>query len=129
MTPRIDEVATDLYRISLYVPQFDLQFNHFLIKDEEPLLFHTGMRGMFPAVREAVASLIDPATLRWISWSHFEVDECGALNDWLAVAPNATPVCGELGAMVNIADFANRPPRALKPDEILETGYRVTTAL
>jgi flavorubredoxin len=122
MTPRIDEVATDLFRISLYVPEFDLQFNHFLIRDEEPLLFHTGMRGMFPAVREAVASVIEPASLRWISWSHFEVDECGALNEWLAIAPKATPVCGELGAMVNIADFANRRPRALKPDEILETG-------
>jgi flavorubredoxin len=72
-----------------------------------------------------VATLIDPASLRWISWSHFEVDECGALNEWLAAAPNALPVCGELGAMINIGDFSNRPPRALKPDEILETGrYR-----
>ena len=122
MTARIDEIAPDLYRICLYVPAFDLQFNHFLIKDDEPLLFHTGMRGMFPAVHEAVARLIDPATLRWISWSHFEVDECGALNEWLAAAPAATPVCGEVGAMVNIADFSNRPPRALKPSEILETG-------
>jgi flavorubredoxin len=122
MTARIDEVATDLFRISLYLPQFDLQFNHFLIRDEEPLLFHTGMRSMFPAVREAVASLIDPASLRWISWSHFEVDECGALNEWLAVAPNAQFVCGELGAMINVNDFANRPGRGLKPDEILETG-------
>jgi flavorubredoxin len=122
MTPRIDEVATDLYRICVYVPEFELQFNHFLIRDEEPLLFHTGMRGMFPAVREAVASLIDPVTLRWISWSHFEVDECGALNEWLAVAPQATPAVGTLGAMINIADFANRPPRALRPNEILETG-------
>jgi flavorubredoxin len=122
MTARIDEIAPDLYRISLYVPDFDLQFNHFLVRDDEPLLFHTGMRGMFPAVREAVARLIDPAGLRWISWSHFEVDECGALNEWLAAAPNALPVCGELGAMINIADFSNRPPRALKPNEILRTG-------
>jgi flavorubredoxin len=122
MTARIDEVAPDFYRISLYVPDFDLQFNHFLIKDEEPLLFHTGMRGMFPAVREAVARVIDPATLRWISWSHFEVDECGALNEWLAVAPQATPVCSEVGAMVNINDFSNRPPRGLKPADVLQTG-------
>ena len=122
MTARIDEIATDLYRISLYVPQFDLQFNHFLIRDEEPLLFHTGMRSMFPAVRDALASLIDPASLRWISWSHFEVDECGALNEWLAIAPKAQFVCGELGAMINVNDFANRPGRGLKPDEILETG-------
>jgi len=119
---RIDEIAPDLYRVSVYAPQFDLQFNHFLIRDEEPLLFHTGMRGMFAEVREAVASLIEPASLRWISWSHFEVDECGALNEWLSIAPKAMPVCGELGAMVNIGDFSNRPPRALKPDEILETG-------
>jgi flavorubredoxin len=122
MTARIDEIAPDLYRISLYVPAINLQFNHFLVRDDEPLLFHTGMRGMFPAVREAVATLIDPASLRWISWSHFEVDECGALNEWLAEAPNAIPVCGELGAMINIADFSNRPPRGLKPDETLGTG-------
>jgi flavorubredoxin len=122
MTARIDEVAPDLYRISLFVPDFDLQFNHFLVRDDEPLLFHTGMRGMFRAVRDAVATLIDPADLRWISWSHFEVDECGALNEWLTAAPKATPVCGELGAMVNIADFSNRPPRGLKRDEVLATG-------
>ncbi|HET9269411.1 MAG TPA: MBL fold metallo-hydrolase, partial [Vicinamibacterales bacterium] len=119
---RIDEVAPDLYRISVYAEKFDLQFNHFLIRDEEPLLFHTGMRGMFPQVREALAKVIDPATLRWISWSHFEVDECGALNDWLAVAPKATPVVGVIGAMINIGDFSNRPPRALAPEERLETG-------
>ena len=110
MTARIDEIATALYRICLYVPAFDLQFNHFLVRDDQPLLFHPGMRGMFPAVREAVARLIDPADLRWISWSHFEVDECGALNEWLAVAPQATPVCGETGAMINIADFSQRSP-------------------
>jgi flavorubredoxin len=119
---RIDEVAPDLYRISVYAEAFDLQFNHFLVRDEEPLLFHTGMRGMFPQVREAMARVIDPATLRWISWSHFEVDECGALNEWLAVAPHATPVVGVIGAMVNINDFSNRPPRALAPEERLETG-------
>jgi flavorubredoxin len=80
------------------------------------------MRSMFPAMREAVASLIEPATLRWIGWSHFEVDECGALNEWLSIAPKALPVCGELGAMINVGDFSNRAPRALKADEILETG-------
>lgn len=124
MTARIDEVAPDLYRISVYVPAISLQFNHFLVRDEEPLLFHTGMRAMFPVVRDAVASVIDPAALRWISWSHFEVDECGALNEWLSVAPNAVPVCGEVGALINIGDFSNRPPRALKPGEVLDTGTR-----
>jgi hypothetical protein len=83
---RIDEVAPDLYRVSLYLPQFDLQFNHFLIKDDEPLLFHTGMRRMFPEVRDAVARLIDPAALRWISWSHFEVDT-------YALSPGAIVAC------------------------------------
>jgi flavorubredoxin len=119
---RIDEVAPDLYRISIYAERFDLQFNHFLVRDEQPLLFHTGMRAMFPDVRDALAKVIDPATLRWISWSHFEVDECGALNEWLAAAPHATPVVGVIGAMVNAGDFSNRPPRALAPDERLETG-------
>jgi len=124
MTARIDEIAPDLYRISVYVPDFDLQFNHFLIKDDEPLLFHTGLRGMFPLVREAVARVIDPAQLRWIGWSHFEMDECGALNEWLAAAPRATPVCSQLGAMINVADFADRPPKGLDPGEILATGRR-----
>lgn len=119
---RIDEIAPDLFRISVYVPPIDLQFNHFLIRDAEPLLFHTGMRRMFPDVREAVARLIDPAALRWISWSHFEVDECGALNEWLGVAPRAQAVCGQLGAMINVEDFAIRPPRALGRDEAIETG-------
>src|SRR6186713_798700 len=101
----IDEIAPDLFRISLFVPEISLQFNHFVVRDEEPLLFHTGMRRMFPAVREAVARIIDPATLRWISWSHFEVDECGALNEWLSAAPRAQAACGEVGAMVNVQDF------------------------
>lgn len=118
--PRIDEIAPDLYRVSVYAPEFDLQFNHFLIRDDEPLLFHTGMRGMFPEVRDAVAKLIDPATLRWISWSHFEVDECGALNEWLAIAPRAQALCSQVGAAVT--DFADRPPRGLTKDEVIETG-------
>jgi flavorubredoxin len=118
----IDEIARDVYRISIHVPQFDLQFNHFLVRDEEPLLFHAGMRQMFPELWESVGTLIDPASLRWISWSHFEVDECGALNEWLAQAPKAQAACGQVGAMVNITDFANRAPRALAPGEILSTG-------
>lgn len=119
---RIDEIAPDLYRISIYLPHISLQFNHFLIKDEQPLLFHTGMRRMFPEVREAVARVIDPASLRWISWSHFEVDECGALNEWLAAAPHAQAVCSQVGAMVNIEDFASRPPRGLAKDDVIDTG-------
>src|SRR5215470_17510103 len=93
--PKVTEIAPDLFRISVFVPEINLQFNHFVVRDDEPLLFHTGTRRMFPAVREAVSRIIDPATLRWISWSHFEVDECGALNEWLAVAPQAQAVCTE----------------------------------
>ena len=119
---RIDEIAPDLFRISIYVPQIDLQFNHFLVRDEEPLLFHTGMRRMFPDVRDAVARVLDPATIRWISWSHFEVDECGALNDWLAIAPRAQAACSQVGVLVNLEDFAARRPRGLTRDEVIDTG-------
>src|SRR6266566_8156598 len=122
---RVDEIAPDVFRLSLYVPEMNIQFNQFLVKDDEPLLFHTGMRQIFPQVRETVARLIDPAGLRWIGFSHFEADECGALNDWLATAPQATPVCGFVGANVSVNDFANRPARAMNDDEVLTTGkYR-----
>ena len=121
----IDEIAPDLFRLSLYVPDFDMQFNHFLVRDEDPLLFHAGLRGMFPALKEAVARLIDPATLRWIAWSHFESDECGALNDWLQLARHAQPACTLVGKLVNVDDFALRPARGLTPDDLLMTGtYR-----
>lgn len=121
----VTEIASDLYRISIYVPEANLQFNHFLVNDDEPLLYHTGMRRMFPAVREAVARIIDPVNLRWIGFSHFEVDECGALNEWLAVAPRAETVCSVVGALVNLTDYAVRPPRGMTKDEVLSTGkYR-----
>ena len=119
---RIDEIAPDLFRVSVFVPEINLQFNHFLVRDEEPLLFHTGMRRMFPEVREAMARIINPAEIRWISWSHFEVDECGALNQWLAEAPRAQPFCTEVGALVNLRDFSDRPARGLRADETIDTG-------
>jgi len=77
---RVTEIALDHYSISIYVPEFNLRFNDFLIKDEEPLLFHTGIKQMFPFVREGIARVLDPATLRWISFSHFEADECGGVK-------------------------------------------------
>ena len=121
----INEIAPDLFRLSIYVPDFDMQFNHFLVRDEEPLLFHAGFRRMFPALREAVGQLIDPATLRYIAWSHFESDECGALNDWLQLAPNAEPVCTLVGKLVSVDDFAMRPARGMTADDVLTTGkYR-----
>ncbi len=122
---RVTEVAPDVYRISVYAPEIDMEFGHFLVRDDEPLLFHAGYKRMFSEVREAVATLIDPARLRYIGFSHFESDECGALNEWLASAPAAETVSGIVGSMVNLSDFAIRPPRACAPDEVIETGrYR-----
>jgi len=123
--PNLTEIAPDWFRISVYADAFNLQFNHFLIRDDEPLLFHTGLRGMFPAVREQLAKVIDPAKLRWIGFSHFESDECGALNDWLSLAPNAQAACGLVSALVSVNDFATRPARAMSPAEVIATGkYR-----
>ncbi len=121
----IHEIAPDLFRLSRYVPEIDMQFNHFLVRDEEPLLFHTGSKAMFPALRDAVATLIDPSQLRHIAWSHFESDECGSLNEWLQLAPAAEPVCTLVGKLVNVDDFSLRPARALTPGDVLVTGrYR-----
>ena len=121
----IHEIAPDIFRLSVYVPEFDMQFNQFLVRDEEPLLFHTGLKAMFPVLREALATLIDPTSLRHVAWSHFESDECGALNEWLRLAPQAQPVCTLVGKLVSVDDFSIRPARALTPEDILSTGkYR-----
>src|SRR5687767_7811799 len=105
----IEQIAPDVYRISTYVPEINLQFNQFLVKDDEPLLFHTGMRSMFPLVRDEVTRVIEPSRIRWIGFSHFEADECGSINEWLAIAPNAEPVCSLVGALVSVNDFSSRP--------------------
>ena len=119
----ITEIATDTFRISTFFPVFNIQFCQFLVRGEEPLLFHTGMRGIFPQVKEAVATLIDPAKLRWIGFSHFEADECGALNEWLAVAPNAAPVCSLVGKIVSVDDFVGSDvTKGMMDGEVLETG-------
>jgi len=132
--PTTTEIAPAVHRISILYPEINLQFNHFLVTDDEPLLYHTGMRRMFPEVLEAVKQVIDPGKLRWIGFSHFEVDECGSLNDWLGVAPHAQAVSGMVGTLVNLNDFADRPPRALNADETFTTGrfrfrYRPTPHL
>ncbi len=119
---KIDEIAPDVFRISVFIPDIQLQFNHFLIKDDEPLLYHTGLKHMFPLLFEAVSTLIEPKHLKWIGFSHFEVDECGSLNEWLQAAPNAKAVCSEAGAIVNMTDFALRPALAMKSGETLMTG-------
>jgi flavorubredoxin len=119
---KIDEIAPDVYRISIYVTDFNLQFNHFLVKDIEPLLFHTGFKAMFPLVRDSVSAIINPSEIRWIGFSHFESDECGSLNQWLELAPNANVVCSVVGALVNLGDFAARPPKGMKENDLLSTG-------
>lgn len=122
MKSNVIEIAPDVYRISTFHPDYGIQFNQFLIKDEEPFIMHTGFKKMFPITLEAVSSVIDPAKLRWIGFSHFESDECGALNEWLNIAPNAQAVCSFVGTMVMVNDFADRPARPLNDGEVLEIG-------
>jgi flavorubredoxin len=122
MDSTVSEIAPDTYRISTFNPDFGIQFNQFLITDDEPFLMHTGLRKMFPATLAALASVIDPAKLRWIGFSHFESDECGALNEWLKIAPWAQALCSTVGAIVMVNDFADRPPRPLADGEVLSTG-------
>ncbi|MGH6622894.1 MAG: MBL fold metallo-hydrolase [Burkholderiaceae bacterium] len=121
----VHEVAAGIYRINTPVQMPDgflFNFNQYLIDDEAPLLFHTGPRRMFPLVREAVSRLTPVARLRYVGFSHFEADECGALNEWLAVAPQAEPVCGQIAAMVSANDVADRPAHALADGELLTLG-------
>lgn len=120
----VHEVADGIYRINtpVAIPGSAFSFNQYLILDDEPLLFHTGLRKLFPLVREAVASIMPPERLRHVSFSHVEADECGALNEWLAAAPRSAPLCGSVAAMVSIGDLADRPPRALADGEALSLG-------
>jgi flavorubredoxin len=123
--PAITEIAPDVFRICQYTPDIDLQFNYFLVRDDQPLLFTTGYKASFAPLREAVARLIDVPRLRWVGFSHFESDECGALNHWLEAAPHAEPVCSLISAMVNLNDFAIRPPKGMVDGQSFETGkYR-----
>ncbi|MGH6934496.1 MAG: hypothetical protein ACREEE_18940 [Dongiaceae bacterium] len=123
---RIDEIADGIYRISTPVPPSvfpgGFSFNQFLIQDDEPLLFHTGLRRLFPLVRQAIETVMPASKLRHIAFSHVEADECGALNEFLAAAPAGTPLCGNIAAMVSIGDLADRPPRGLADGEIVTLG-------
>lgn len=122
----IHEVADGLYRINTPVVMEGgpggFSFNQFLIFDDAPLLFHTGPRKMFSLVREAVASVLPVEQLRYIGLSHVEADECGSLNEWLAVAPQSIPLCGKVAALVSIDDMADRPAHALADGEMLTLG-------
>ena len=120
----VHEVADGIYRINTPVPGEGggFSFNQYLIMDDEPLLFHTGPRKMFPLVREALTSLLPVERLRFITLSHVEADECGSLNEWLAVAPQSSPLCSAVAATVSISDLADRPPRALADGERRSLG-------
>jgi len=122
----VHEVAEEIYRINTPVVMEGgpggFSFNQYLVVDDEPLIFHTGPRRMFPLVREAVASVMPVERLRYVAFSHVEADECGSLNEWLAAAPQASPLCGTVAALVSIGDLADRPPRALADGEALSLG-------
>lgn len=126
---RIDEIAEGIHRISTPVPPEmvpgGFTFNQYLVVDDAPLLYHTGPRKMFPLVKEAIATVIDPHTLRYIGFSHYEADECGSLNDFLALAPQAEALCGAVAKMVSIDDIADRPARGMSDGEELSLGKHV----
>jgi flavorubredoxin len=127
LQPTIDEIAPDIYRIATWIPDVSPEgftFNQFLIDAEEPLLFHTGPRGMYPLVAEAVARVVPIASLRWISFGHVESDECGSMNMWLAAAPSSEVAFGALGCDISLRDLCDRPPRELAEGEVLDLGGR-----
>lgn len=121
----VHEIAAGIYRINTPVAlpgASAFNFNQYLIKDDESLVFHTGPRRMFPLVSEAIGKILPLDQLRYIAFSHFEADECGSLNDFLAAAPRSVPVCSRVAAMVSVDDVADRPARALADGEMLKLG-------
>lgn len=124
MTTRIAAVGFDTYQVSTYLEEMDFTINQYLVVGDEPMLFHTGMRGLFSDVRAAVSEVLDPSSLRWISFGHVEADECGAMNDWLECAPAATVAFGELGCMLSIADMATRAPVPLVDGDVFADRFR-----
>jgi flavorubredoxin len=122
METRIDEIADNIFRLSTFVPEPGIMFNQFVVKADQPLLFHTGQRVLFPLVSEAVAKVVPLDTLRWITFGHVEADECGAMNLFLAAAPNAQVAHGALACMVQVDDLADRAPHPLGEGEVLDLG-------
>ena len=126
METKLDEIADGIYRLSTYVaavaPPAGFTFNQFLILADEPLLFHTGPRGMFPLVAEAVSRVVPVDRLRWITFGHVEADECGSMNLWLAAAPAAQVAHGGLGCMVSLDDLCDRLPRPMADGDVLDLG-------
>lgn len=126
MDTRTTEIADGIFRLSTYVadiaPPAGFTFNQFLVKAEQPLLFHCGPRAMFPLVSAAASKIIPLEQLRWVTFGHIEADECGAMNLWLEAAPEAQVVYSELGCQISVNDLADRSPRALAENEVLDLG-------
>jgi flavorubredoxin len=122
MQTRIDEIADGIFRLSTFVPDANLPFNQFLVRGDEPLLFHTGMRALFPLVSDAVNRVVPIEQLRWVTFGHVEADECGAMNSFLAAAPEATVAHGAIACMVQVNDLADRAPRPLADGEVIDLG-------
>jgi flavorubredoxin len=126
METRIAEIADGIYRLSTHVPDIappaGFTFNQFLVLGDEPLMFHTGLRKMFPLNRDALSRIIALEKLRWIAFGHYEADECGAMNDWLAIAPHAEVAHGQTGVNVSLNDMADRAPRVLQDGEVIDLG-------
>jgi len=127
MKTEVSEIADRIYRLSTFVPQIGptgFTFNQFLIDADQPLLFHYGQRALFPLISDAVKRIMPLERLRWTTCSHVEADESGALNQWLAAAPNATPAHGQIGCNIWLTDMADRAARVLKNDEVLDLGAK-----
>jgi flavorubredoxin len=126
MDLRTDEIADKIYRVSAFVPQGaagrGFSYNHFVVDGDEPMLFHCGLRKMFPLVCAAVGKLVPLERLRWLGFGHFEADECGSMNEWLAAAPRAELMHGMVGCRVSVADMADRAPRVLADQEVVDIG-------
>ena len=125
METRVTEIADGIHQLTTVVPDAPVVFNQYLIAAEEPLLFHTGMRGLFPLVSAGVERVLPASSVRWVSFGHVEADECGSMNEWLALAPSATVAQSQIGCMVSLEDLADRPPRALGDGKDLDLGGHV----
>jgi flavorubredoxin len=124
METRIDEIADDILRLSTFIPDANIMINQFVVRADEPLLFHTGLRVLFPLVSDAVARVVPLEQLRWITFGHVEADECGAMNQFLAAAPRAQVAHGAMACMVQVNDLADREPRPLGEGEVIDLGTR-----
>jgi flavorubredoxin len=125
METRVTEVADGIHQLSTHIDEIDFGFNQYVVTADEPLLFHTGMRGTFPLVSDAASKVLPVESMRWITFGHVEADECGSMNEWLAAAPNATVAQGMTGCMVSLSDLADREPRPLADGESFDIGGHV----